>query len=320
MLAGISAALVFAGPGRGRAEEPSSRAVSIVVPFGPGSTPDSVARLVADRLQARLGRKFVVENKPGASGNIGTAAVARADPDGHTIGVSIGGPLAINTLLFPKMPYDPMRDLAPIGLLVTQPSVLVVSNSLPARTVQELVALLRAHPGEYNYASIGIGSLSHLAMEAIGMRSGTKSIHVPYGGSPDAVRAVVRGDVQMAVLPAGAVVSQARAGNLRMLAVSTAERSALLPELPTLSEGGIADVEADAWNGLIAPARTDPGFIAKLHGALQETLREPELREKLKAQFMEPLFGPPQALTARMQGELARWRPVIETAGVKIGP
>jgi tripartite-type tricarboxylate transporter receptor subunit TctC len=307
-------------PSLALAQDWPSRRVTVVVPFGPGSTPDTVARLLADRLQARFGQPFVVENKPGGSGNIGTAAIARAALDGHTIGVSIGGPLAINTLLFPSMPYDPLKDLAPVALLVAQPSILVVSNSVGARSVGDLIALLRQSPGQYNYASIGNGSLSHLAMEAIAMQSGTRLVHVPYASSPEAMTALIRGDVQMAVLPAASVVPQGNAGHVRMLAVTSASRSPLLPELPTIGESGVLEVQADAWNALVAPARTDPHIVFALHSAVQEVLRQPEARATLKAQYMEPLFGTPEDLTARMQAEVARWRPVIEAAHIRVGP
>ena len=183
--------------------------MKIVVPFGPGSTPDVVARLIADHLQKKLGQPFLIENKPGASGNTGTDAVAKAAPDGSTIGISIGGPLAINTLLFSKLPYDPKKDIAPITQLVTQPSALTVNSNIKVNSVAELVALLKREPGKYNFGSIGNGSLSHLAMEAIALKSGTQMVHVPYPSSPAAMTAIIRGDVQMGCLPAIAVTPHA---------------------------------------------------------------------------------------------------------------
>ena len=180
------------------AQDWPTRTVRIVVPFGPGSTPDVVARLVAEGLaQKYLASAFVVENKPGASGNLGTDIVAKATPDGSTLGVSIGGPLAINTLLFSRLPYDPRKDIEPITQLVTQPSVLAVNPALGVNSVAELVALLRKNPGKYNFASIGNGSLSHLAMEAIALKAGAQLVHVPYPSSPQAITAVMRNDVQM---------------------------------------------------------------------------------------------------------------------------
>src|SRR5215468_11823577 len=203
---------------------------------------------------------FVVENKPGASGNLGTDIVAKATPDGSTLGVSIGGPLAINTLLFARLPYDPHKDISPVTQLVTQPSVLAINPALGVASVADLVALLKNNPAKYNFASIGNGSLSHLAMEAIAIKAGAELVHVPYTSSPQAVTAVIRNDAQMTCLPAISVTPQAAAGKVKILAVSTAGRSPYLPEVPTLKETGI-DVEADAWNGLIAPGGTPAPII-----------------------------------------------------------
>src|SRR5690242_12775182 len=189
-----------------------AKTVRIVVPFGPGSTPDIVARLVADGLQQKYpASTFLVENKPGASGNLGTDMVAKAAPDGSTLGVSIGGPLAINTLLFASLPYDPRKDIAPVTQLVTQPSLLAVNLELGVNSVVELVALLRKNPGKYNFASIGNGSLSHLAMAAVAIKAGAELVHLPYTSSPQAITAVIRNDAQMTCLPAISVTPQAAA-------------------------------------------------------------------------------------------------------------
>jgi tripartite-type tricarboxylate transporter receptor subunit TctC len=299
------------------AQDWPTKTVRIVVPFGPGSTPDMVARLIADRLQHKLGQSFVIENKPGASGNLGTDAVAKAEPDGATIGVSIGGPLAINTLLFSKLPYDPAKDIAPITQLITQPSALVVDGTLGVNSVAELVALLKREPGKYNFGSIGNGSLSHLAMEAIALKSGTQMVHVPYPGSPQAMTAVLRGDVAMACLPAIAVTPHVASGKVKMLAVSTSKRSALLPDIPTLKEVGI-DVEADAWMGLIAAARTPEPAIAKIHDEVVDAIRTPDAREKLATQLMEPVGNSPAEFRAVIEREIARWSPVIKAIDLKI--
>ena len=294
------------------------KSVRIIVPFGAGSTPDIVARLAADGLQQKYPTSsFVVENKPGASGNLGTDAVAKAAPDGSTIGVSIGGPLAINTLLFAKLPYDPHKDIAPITQLVTQPSVLAVNPDLGVNSVAELVSLLKKDPGKYNFASIGNGSLSHLAMEAIAIKAGTQLVHVPYASSPQAVTAVIRNDAQMACLPAIAVTPQAKAGAVKILGVSTAHRSPYLPDVPTLKEAGI-DVEADAWNGLIAPGGTPKSVAEKISKDVSEIIKQPAMREKLATQLMEPVGSSPDELRARMDGEISRWAPVIKAANVKI--
>jgi tripartite-type tricarboxylate transporter receptor subunit TctC len=259
----------------------------------------------------------VIENRPGASANTGTEMVAKADPDGYTIGISLGGPLAINTLLFAKMPYDPAKDLALITMLTTQPSALVVHTSLGVNSVAELVDLLRKNPGKYNYGSIGNGSLSHLAMEALALKSGTTMVHVPYPGSPQAMTAVLRNDVQMACLPAIAVTPHVASGQVKILAISLGRRSALMPGIPTLKESGV-DVEADAWNGLIAPAKTPDAVIAKVHGAAVDALAEPAVREKLATQLMEPIPTTPAQFRAKIDADLARWSPVIKALDLKI--
>ena len=301
----------------GMAQDWPIKTVRIIVPFGPGSTPDMVARLLGDRLQQKLGVSFVIENKAGASGNLGTDAVAKAEPDGGTLGISIGGPLAINTLLFSKLPYDPAKDIAPITQLVTQPSVLVVSATLDVDSVAGLVDLLKREPGKYNFGSIGNGSLSHLAMEAVAQKSGVSLVHVPYPGSPQAVTALLRGDVHMACLPAIAVTPHAGPGKLKILAVSTAKRSAFLPDIPTLKESGI-DVEADAWNGLIAPAGLAPAIVEKINREVVEVIRTPQAREKLATQLMEPVGSSPAEFRAWIAAEIGRWGPVIRAAGVRI--
>jgi tripartite-type tricarboxylate transporter receptor subunit TctC len=315
LLVALVGGLIMAAPAHG--QDWPTRAVKVIVPFGAGSTPDAVARLVADKLQQKLGHPFVIENKPGASGNTGTDAIAKAEPDGYTIGLSIGGPLAVNTLLFAKLPYDPAKDLALITMLTTQPSALAVPASLGVDNVAALVELIKREPGKYNFGSIGNGSLSHLAMEAIAQKSGTKLVHIPYGSSPQAMTAVIRGDVQMAVMPAISVTPHVASGAVKMLAVTTAKRSPLLPDVPTLKEAGI-DVEADAWNGLVAPAGTPPAVLAKIGREVVEALHAPDVREKLNAQIMEPVGNTPAEFRGWIDRDLARWGAVIQAAGIKI--
>jgi tripartite-type tricarboxylate transporter receptor subunit TctC len=295
-----------------------AKTVRIIVPFGAGSTPDIVARLVAQGLAGKYpDSTFLVENKPGASGNLGTDMVAKAAPDGATLGISIGGPLAINTLLFSSLPYDPAKDIAPVTQLVTQPSALTVNPKLNVNSAGELVALLKANPGKYNFASIGNGSLSHLAMEAIALKAGAQLVHVPYGSSPQAMTAVIRGDTQIACLPAISVTPQAASGAVKILAVSTAKRSPYLPDVPTLKEAGI-DVEADAWNGLIAPGGTPKAMVDRISRDVSEIIRSKDVRDKLATQLMEPVGGTPEEFRARIDSEIARWAPVIKGANVKV--
>jgi tripartite-type tricarboxylate transporter receptor subunit TctC len=300
------------------AESWPSKTVRVVVPFGPGSTPDLLARLVADRLSQTLKQSFIVENRPGAGGNIGTLAVARAAPDGYTIGLSITGPLVNNTVLYSKLPYDPFKDLAPVTLAAVQPSVLAVSPSLGVNSAQELIALLRRNPGKYNYASLGAGTVAHLAMELVKVRSGTYIVHIPYPSSPSAVMSIIAGDTQMGTLPPAAVMPQVRAGKLKALAVTTGTRSPLLPELPTFKESGIPDVEATAWLGFVVPAAVPAPLVERINRELVAALRDPAVADKLRAQYMEPAPGTPKEFAEFMQAELRRWTPVIRRAGVTL--
>jgi tripartite-type tricarboxylate transporter receptor subunit TctC len=308
--------MALGGPALAQSWPPKT--LRILVPFGPGSTPDIVARLIADGLVKKYPDSiFLVENKPGASGNLATDAVAKATPDGATLGVSIGGPLAINTLLFSTLPYDPRKDIAPITQLVSQPSALAVNPELKVNSVAELVALVKRDPGKYNFSSIGNGSVSHLAMEAIAIKAGAQLVHLPYPGSPQAITAVMRGDAQVACLPAISVTPHATAGTVKILAVTTAKRSPFLPDVPTLMESGV-DVEADAWNGLIAPGGTPRPIIDKINKDVVEIIKKPAVREKLAAQLMEVVGGTPEEFRARIDGEIARWAPVIKAKDIKV--
>jgi tripartite-type tricarboxylate transporter receptor subunit TctC len=299
------------------AQDWPAKPVRIIVPFAAGSTPDIVVRLIADRLQPKLKQTFTVENKPGASGNLGTDAVAKAEPDGTTIGISIVGPLALNTLLFAKLPYDPFTDLALITRVSDQPSVLAINADVPARDTAELIAQLKREPGKFNYGSIGNGSLSHLAMEALAMASDATLVHIPYASSPQAVTALIRGDVHLTCLPAISVVSQMPTGKIRMLAVTSGKRSPLLPDVPTLKEAGI-DVEANAWNGFVAPAKTPQQVITAIQREVAEALRDPAVRDKMQVQFMEPLGTSPAEFKAVIDAEMQRWAPVIRARNIKI--
>jgi tripartite-type tricarboxylate transporter receptor subunit TctC len=299
------------------AQEWPSGTVRVVVPYGPGSTPDIVARVVSERLSTRLGKPFMVDNKPGAGGMLGTGAVARAAPDGQTIGISIAGPLAVNALLYRKMPYDP-AELAPLTIAATQASVVVASPSLGVASAGELVQLLKANPGKYNYSSMGAGSISHLAMEALASRSGTRMVHVPYAGSGPAVAALLAGDTHVAALPAAAVMGHIRAGKLKALAVATEKRSSALPELPTLREAGIENVFADAWMGFVAPAGTPEALLGRIHDEIGKVLAEAEVREKLRAHHMDVVANTPAEFRAAMKADVERWKPVIDKNSIRL--
>lgn len=316
----VAFALVAAALLPAAAQSPAwpPKAVRIVVPYAAGSTPDLVGRILADDWTNRHpGSTFIVENKPGAGGNIGTDAVAKAAPDGATLGISLGGPLAINTLLFSKLPYDPAKDIAPITLLTSLPSVLVVPSALNINSVADFIAALKRDGAKFAFGSIGAGSLSHLTMEAIALRAGVKLTHIPYGGSPAAITAVIRGDVQAACLPAIAVTPQLSEGKVKILAVATPKRSRFLPDVPTLKESGI-DVESDAWNALIAPGGTSSAIITQINDEVRDILAKPSVRARLETQLIEPTPSSPQESRARMDAEIKLWSDVIVKGEIRI--
>ena len=313
----LCAALLGIGTHSFAQEWPKSP-VRVIVPFAPASTPDFVARAVGERLGVRFGKPMVVENKPGAAGNIGTDVIAKAAPDGQTIGVSIAGPLAVNALLFRKMPYDATRDLEFVTIAATQPAVLVVANKLTVSDTQGLIGLLQKNPGKYSFASVGAGSISHLAMEAMSARTGADLVHAAFAGSGAAALAVITGEVDMALLPASAVMPHIKAGKMKGLAVAAAKRSALLPELPTLAEAGVDDLRADAWIGFIVPAKTPAAIVKRLHDEIAAILAEPALREKLKLQYMDVVANSPAEFRDVVAADIARWKPVIVKHNIKL--
>jgi tripartite-type tricarboxylate transporter receptor subunit TctC len=317
-LIGLALASLVGMASVAHAQDSSKTPIRLIVPFGPGSTPDLVGRLVGERLGARLGKILIVENKTGSAGNIGIDAVAKAAPDGQTIGVGTPGPLAVNALLFKRMPYDPSRDIEPVAIVATQPAVLVVSNRLGVGSPAELLALLRKQPGRYSFASIGAGSASHLALQTLSAGTGADLVHVPYTGSGAAVTAVISGEVDMAVLPAAAVMPHVKAGKIKSLAIASARRSPLLPGLPTLAESGMQEVQADAWIGFVVPARTPPAIVKRLQTELAQILAEPALKEKLALQYMEPVGSTPEDFKRALDAEVSRWKPVIQAHSIKL--
>jgi tripartite-type tricarboxylate transporter receptor subunit TctC len=319
IVAATAAAAALLGP-VAHAQSPAwpQRPVRLVVPYGPGSSPDVMARILAERLAPRLGQPVVVENRAGAGGNVGTGAVARATPDGHTLVISTNGPLVNNTVLYSKLPYDPFRELAPVILAGGQANVCAVRADAGIGSMKELVAAMRARPGSFNFSSIGVGSLSHLGVELLKVRTGSFAVHIPYPSSPAAITAVLQGDVQFSCVPAVAVMPQVRAGRLRALAVSTGTRSALMPEIPTLKEAGFPDVEAVAWMAVLAPAGTPADVIGRLNREMNAVLALPEVRERMHSQYMEPIGGSPEQLARFMQDELRIWTPIIRRSGATI--
>lgn len=293
-----------------------SQPIRIIVGFAPGAAPDLIGRVAADALGQQLGGSALVENKVGAGGNIAVDAVAKAEPDGHTLGVSIGGALIVNPMI-QTTPYDTARDIAMVTTLATQPSVLVVSARFPAASVAELVTLLKTEPGKHNYASIGVGSISHLAMELIKLQTGTDVVHVPFKGSPEAVLAITTNNAQMGALPIVAVKALADAGELKMLAVTSPQRWPETPNVPTFADAGFPAVQAEAWTAMIAPAKTPPAILAKVQAALKTAFARPEMLERLKKMSFQPVTNTPAEATALIRSETERWSVVVDKLGLR---
>jgi tripartite-type tricarboxylate transporter receptor subunit TctC len=294
-----------------------TRPVRIVVPYGPGSSPDVLVRLFSDKLSKALGQPVVVENKAGAGGNTGTDFVAKAAPDGYTFVVSTNGPLVYSTVFNPKLPYDPFKDLAPVTLAAVQPNVCAVSNELKVDDVRGWVAAMKKEPGKYNYSSTGVGSMSHLSVEIVKLKSDSYAVHLPYASSPLAVMAILQGDVQFACVPPVAVMPQAKAGKLKAIAVTSARRSKLAPELPTMAESGFPDIQALAWMAILAPAKTPPEIIGRMNKEIAAILNEPDTQQKLATAYMESVASSPEELAKWMIEERNRWAPVIKHVGLK---
>jgi tripartite-type tricarboxylate transporter receptor subunit TctC len=298
-----------------------SKAVRMVVPTGPGSSLDLIARALQERLRERLGQPVIIDNKPGAGGLLGTDLVAKAN-DGHTFGISFNGPLAYAPHLFQKMPYRLPEDLAAIAITSSQPNVLAVNAALPVRSVSELLDLLRAKPGQLNFASIGNGSSSHLSMELLKFLSKTYAVHLPFNGSPPSAMAVANNDAQMIMTVAPAVLPHVQAGRMRIIAVTSRQRYAPLPDVPTVAESGVRELkefEAIAWNGIVGPASTPTQVIQKLNAEINAALRDAGIAQKLSAAGMTPLTGSPADLSKLMAEEMRKWGPIIKRTGASLG-
>ena len=294
-----------------------SRPIRFVVPYAPGSSPDVLVRIFSDKLGKTLGQPVVVENRAGAGGNTGTDHVAKAAPDGYTFLVSTNGPLVYSTVFNSKLPYDPFKDLAPVTLAGVQPNVCAVSNELKVDSVKGWVDAMKKDPGKFNCSSTGVGSMSHLSVEIVKLKSDSYAVHLPYASSPLAVLAIMQGDVQFACVPPVAVMPQAKAGKLKAIAVTSAKRSKLAPELPTMAESGFPDIQALAWMAIMAPAKTPPEIVNRMSREIAAILAEPESQQKLAVAYMESVGSTPEELAKWMVEERQRWAPVIKHVGLK---
>jgi tripartite-type tricarboxylate transporter receptor subunit TctC len=295
-----------------------TRPIKLVVPYGPGSSPDVIARIISEKLSARLGQAVVIENRIGAGGNTGTGSVAKAAGDGYTFVISTNGPLVYNTVLYKKLSYDPFTELRPVVLAGGQSNVCAVRSDTGINTLSDLVMAMRNKPGQFNFSSTGIGSLSQLGVELLKVKTDTYAVHIPYVSSPLAIMAILQGDVQFACVPAVAVLPQVKAGKMRALAVSTAKRSQFLPDVPTMKEAGFAGIENVAWMAVMAPATTPTDIVQRVNQEINAILALPDVKEKLSAQYMEPIGGTESELKSFMLQELRVMTPVIKRTGVTI--
>jgi tripartite-type tricarboxylate transporter receptor subunit TctC len=292
------------------------RPIRFIVPFAPGGGTDSLARLLAQRLFEPLGQPVVVDNRPGAGGVIGAEIAAKAPADGYTIVLGSPGPLTINPNL-QKVPYDTLRDFAPITLAQISPFVLLVHPSVPANSVKDLIALAKSKPGTLNYGSAGTGSVSHFSAEQFKALAGVDVVHVPYTGAGPYLIDLVAGRLQMAFENLPTVWPHVRSGRLRMLAVGTRSRSALVPDAPTVAEAGVPGYESSTAFGVLAPAKTPAAAIARLNRELVRVLRSTDVREKMTAEGVEAVGGTPQEYAAHLKEELAKYGRIVKAAGIK---
>ncbi len=313
----VASAVAAACPSVTRADTWPSKPIRMIVPFPPGSSPDLIARIVTEKLAAVLGQPVVVENRPGAGGNIGTGLVAKAAPDGYTLLFTINGPLVTAPSLYRHLSYDPMKQLAPVTLVATSPNVLVIDARLPAHNLAEFVALAKSQPGVLNYGSVGNGSAAHLAMEQLKAMAGIDLQHVPYAGFPQITTAIVGGQVQAGFMVPAIAMPMVTAGKLRLLAVTSSGRTGLLPSVPTVAESGYPGFEAISWQAILAPAGTPAPIVDRLYRELVKIIGSDDVRSKMRAQYFVPAGTAPASLRQTMTTEKARWDRVIRAANVQ---
>jgi tripartite-type tricarboxylate transporter receptor subunit TctC len=294
-----------------------ARPITVVVPFPPGGSTSMVTRIVTDRMADAIGQQFIVDNRGGGGGTLGTRQVAKSAPDGYTILLGYTGTLAIGPSLFPNMGYDVRTDFAPVGRIGVAPATVVVHPSFPARSIADLITYAKAHPGQVNFGSAGIGTVGHVAGEYFAIATGIKLVHIPYKGTGQAVTDLLGGHIPLSFSPIPAVHESAKNGLLRMLAVTSAARSALAPEMPTIAESGVPGFEAVLRYGFVAPAGTPRPIIDRLNKALQATLASDDVRNRLAVEGAEPLPSTPDEYAVDIDREETQWSKVIKASGAK---
>jgi tripartite-type tricarboxylate transporter receptor subunit TctC len=302
-----------------KAETYPERPIRLIVPFAAGGAVDIIARIVGAKLSEIVGSKVVVENRGGAGGIVGTETTVQAPGDGYTLLIQSGS-ITYDPSLYRKLPYDTMKDLAPVAIIGTTPNLLVVTPSFPARSVHDLIRMAREKPGSITYGTGGVGSSSHLAVALLSLLSGAEFNHVPYKGAGPALADVVAGHVDFTVATMPAAIQQVRSSGLRALGISSPTRSPELPDVPTIAETGLPGYEYVAWFGVFAPGTTRPELIARINALLREALNSPDMRDRLRIQGVEPQIQSPDQFRETVRSEIERWAPIIEKAGIKGSP
>ncbi len=310
----VAVAALALAAGLAHAQDYPTKPIRMIVPYPPGGGTDVVARIVNEKLSAELGQPIVIDNKGGAGGSVGTELASKAPPDGYTILLTLSSH-TINPKLYPKLGYDVERDFIPISLAASIPQIIVANPAVPATTVAELVALMKANPGKFNYASVGIGSPAHIAGELLKLKTGAQMTHIPYKGGGPAMTDVIAGQVQLAIVSMPAALQFVKAGRVKAIAVASAKRSASAPDVPTIAEGGL-DVVVESWYGVLVPAKTPAPIVAKLNAAMVKVLAMPDVKEKLFAQGAEAVSNTPAEFEAIIKDELGRWEYVIREAKI----
>lgn len=318
MLASCALLAGLAQPFAAHAQAFPTKPIRLVVPFAPGGVTDTSGRLIAEQLGKRLGQQVVVDNKPGASGNIGTSLVTQAEPDGYTLVLAFDGTMVINPHVFEKMPFNTTRDLAPVGKIGDAILILVSHPGVKAKTLQEVLALSKTQAGGLSYGTSGTGGTPHIAGELLKQRTGANLVHVPYKGGGQALIDVIGGNIPLVYTAVAGAVQHVKNGKLHPVAVSSAQRSRSLPDVPTFMESGLSDFEASSWVGLMAPARTPKPIIDKLNAELNAVLNDPEVRERLNGLGIAATPGTPEKFGDEIRRDLARYGAVVKSAGIKV--
>lgn len=294
------------------------KAIRFIVPFPPGGGTDILSRALAQKMSEALGQPFVIDNRPGAGGNIGADIAAKSAPDGYTIFMGQTSNLAVNPTLYKKLPFDPLKDFAPITLVTETPLIIVVAQNSPIKSVQDLIALAKSKPGTINFASPGNGTVGHLAGEMFKRVAGVDMVHVPYKGAAPALTDLLGGQVNIYFASAAAAMGQIRGGSIRAIAVTSRKRSAALPNVPTVAESGLPGFDASSWYGVLAPAGTPKDIIAKLNAAAVKVMQQPELKGRMTDEGGEPIGDTPEQFAAFIKTETAKWAKVVRDSGAQL--